>query len=141
MLPECPSCHKEVKVEPTGKLLGLGIWFDFAGLFNVGVAYCTQCSRTVTWSTSQDKTFLSIVGDADDLWRLTAEERARVDRRLKRCKCGGRFSMNACPRCPHCGEDLSPLLPDDVHYIRFPDSVDGTRVNVWLDEDLKGSPT
>ena len=130
MILDCLCCHGKIELAQK--------YVYHAGFSNVGVAYCAQCGRTLTFSTF-DKVYRSIVPDKHP-WSLTTEEQRRVDSRLKPCKCGGRFSLREHPRCPYCWCNLSELLGGDICYVRFPGSVDGDEVNVWVAADSEVLP-
>lgn len=120
---KCPKCRADLGGVVRGPY--------HAGFSNVGFAYCDTCGRTLEFG-SHDETFRSIVG-AQHPWGISAEERLRVEERMRPCPCGGKFKFDAPPRCPICKASIARLVPDKIHYIVISESFDAEAGDlVWL---------
>ncbi len=76
--------------------------------------YCDRCGITavVEWYTKEYQQFYkehiepsydpSSVGDLAKFEEHTRKTRAVLSQHLQPCPCGGRYSVDAIPRCPHC---------------------------------------
>jgi len=123
----CPNCQKEIKLRQK--------YFYHAGLSNRGFLYCDKGSSMLKFG-SYNPNYQRIVGPKHP-WTLTAEEKAKLEKHLTPCKCGGRFRFGAPPLCPFCQASLASLLPDDIHFIEIGDVIDADRdKSVWLMDNL-----
>jgi hypothetical protein len=104
----CPSCGKDCLIAAKARGMAAGDW----------QTCCSRCSNITTlngYVYSQDYEALmaaekEFLRDGKSTgWQIQVENLAlTVDRKLteRRCSCGGRFSVAAKPRCPHCHEVL-----------------------------------
>ncbi len=111
----CPSCGGHCRLSAKARGLGAGIW----------ETCCLECSRTTFLNGSAHGAEYQRLGAAErsyllhpnsDAWRTDALALARTaDKKLRErtCVCGGRFSLAAKPRCPHC---RAVLLDSFFHY-------------------------
>jgi hypothetical protein len=116
---ECPRCGQACCISAKARGMGAGSW----------EACCTGCSRVTFLSgyaheaeydavAAAEHTFL--FDEANDDWRARMQELAtRADRLLRdqTCRCGGRFSLAAPPRCPRCA---AVLLDSFFHHGYMP---------------------
>ena len=92
-------------------------------------ACCTACDRCTLLSGSTHKAAYAAVAAAERLflcdetnddWCARVQELAMLPDRMLRdqtCRCGGRFSLAAQPRCPRCA---AVLLDSFFHYGYIP---------------------
>jgi len=86
------------KCDHCGPTFNYDLWHS--GFSDMAYAYCERCGRTATldgWKAPQDtrvRIHQAIPEEAED--------------ELAPCECGGRFRRDARPRCPACGDALSP---------------------------------
>lgn len=120
---DCPSCKKKVELDQR--------YFYHAGRSNQGFLYCDRDSTVLVFST-YDPTYVRIVGEVHP-WMLDLDQRAEVEEHLISCSCGGSFSFNNPPLCPHCGGSLQPAVPSPMHYVIVNRLIDGDHEPVWKD--------
>ncbi len=128
MVLNCPSCKKEIELQQK--------YFYHAGFSNQWFLYCDKDSSTLEFG-SYNPNYERIVGSKHP-WSLTAKEKAKLEKHLAPCKCGGRFRFNAPPLCPFCKSSLASLLPDDIHFIEIGEIIDADQnESVWLLNNLE----
>ena len=62
-----------------------------AGFSDQGFLYCGKDGTVLTWS-SYDRHYTAVAMDKHP-WMLDDDERDRVEKRLRRCPCGGTFAL------------------------------------------------
>lgn len=88
-----------------GKCLNYGEEFEYriihSGFDDSAYCYCDQCGKTAILSTLHRPIPHGV--------RLLTHQRidAEIERFLRGCDCGGRFTHEADPRCPNCRQELS----------------------------------
>jgi hypothetical protein len=94
------------KMSSEGKCEHCGTGFVYelwhAGFSDIAYAYCDTCGRTAT--------FHAWGGGVppETLIRFHQPISRDAESEVERCECGGRFRGDASPRCPKCGQPLSP---------------------------------
>ncbi len=92
--------------------------------------YSDKDETVVTWG-SYNSTYIQIVAGKHP-WRLSDEERKKVEVAMKPCPYGGRFSFDNPPLCPMCHESVAFLVPGQEYFIVAGQWIDGDREDVWL---------
>ena len=100
-----------------------------AGFSDQGFLYCGKDGTVLTWS-SYDRHYTAVAMDKHP-WMLDDDERDRVEKRLRRCPCGGTFAFRNPPLCRHCLTDISSLVSDSDHYIVVGKRIDGDDTAMW----------
>lgn len=123
----CPSCGRECCLSAKARGMGADTW----------ETCCTECSRTTFLDgyahdaeyqrvSAAERAFL--LDQNSDAWRTEVLALARTaDGKLRdrTCVCGGRFSLAAQPRCPHC---RAVLLDSFFHYAYVVSPMTGSRL-------------
>jgi uncharacterized C2H2 Zn-finger protein len=123
MIIKCPRCEKEIVLRQK--------YLYHAGFSNLGVLYCTKCSTTLTFS-SFDKSYTRIVREKHPL-TLSDREKRKVEKHIRSCPCGGKFSFFSTPRCPFCSESLYSLTEGGIKIIELGDVIDGDKdLGIWI---------
>jgi hypothetical protein len=124
MLLTCPHCALQTTIDQE--------YPYHSGFSDMGFLYCDSCPNTFVFS-SCNKSYNRFAGEKHP-WSLNAREKRNLEKHIRPCSCGGRFRFSAFPRCPHCGKDLSSLLPDTIHFIIVGQKFDGDKENdLWLE--------
>ncbi len=122
----CPSCGEECCLSAKARGMGAGMW----------EICCTECSRITFLNGYAHEAEYQRVGAAErsyllhpnsDAWRTEVVALARTadeNLRDRTCACGGRFSLAAKPRCPHC---RAILLDSFFHYAYVASPMTGSR--------------
>jgi hypothetical protein len=88
----CEECHK---------------MFEYtllhSGVTNSCYAYCEGCGTTAILDISDGRFPIELIRVA--AYKVIVPD---LERHLKPCSCGSRFTANAAPQCPHCRQALSP---------------------------------
>jgi hypothetical protein len=86
------------------------------GFNDSAYAYCDKCGCTALIST--------VLPRPQGIPELNYEHiGSDIERFLKPCVCGGRFTHDSAPRCPHCQKELSPAIASD-----------------WIEPNASGTP-
>ena len=121
---QCPACHANLRDLVKGPY--------HSGFSNVAALYCDTCAKTLVIG-SYDPKYQALTPGKQP-WCLSEDEKLRVENHIKPCSCGGRFRFGAFPRCPVCLASISALLPDSIHFLVLPDSLDAERCDkVWME--------
>ena len=90
-----------------GKCTGCASEFHYSLIHNgfneSAYAYCDRCGKTAIlsgWSKA--------IPESAPI-KFHEKITPQVEGFLKPCECGGKFTHDASPRCPHCREELSPV--------------------------------
>lgn len=89
---KCTNCSQEFTY-----------WLIHNGFNDSAYAYCDRCGKTAILSAWSDKI------PKDSPINLHEKINPDVEPFLSLCECGGKFTHDASPRCPHCCEELSPV--------------------------------
>jgi hypothetical protein len=101
-----------------------------AGFGDQGYLYCDSDETVLTWS-SYDPIYRQLVPGTHP-WMLDASGKKTVEEALKPCPHGGRFAFANPPRCPHCNEDISGVVPGDIYFVVTGRWVDGEKgADIW----------
>lgn len=103
----CPECKQEIELDQEYQ-------YHF-GFSNLGVLYCDR-DPTVLTVEPWDENYRATVGGGTLPWMLTDAQRQEVEAALKPCPCGGSFSFDNPPLCPHCGASIQALV-EPWHFI------------------------
>lgn len=120
----CPNCAAEIVVDQP--------YFYHAAFTDLGFMYCDRDSTVLVFS-AYDKVFSSIVGEKVP-WALSPLEKEAVEKRVRRCPCGGRFAFDNRPRCTECGASLEKAFPSAEHYVIIAKEIDGENEDIWTRE-------
>ena len=99
-----------------------------SGFGDEGYMYCDS-DETVLTMQFYGATYQSIMTKLP--WTLNEGEKQVVEAALKPCPFGGRFSFRNPPRCPHCFEDVSAVVPGGIYYVVTGRRVDADRDHLW----------
>lgn len=114
----CPTCKVRTVVDQPEPF--------HAGWNDEGFLYCEKCPEIVVFS-SYDPFYSALVGSKQP-WVLAQNEKRAVEEHIRLSSCGGRFRFGAQPRCPHCNEPLSGILPTSLHYLAIGSKIEGAAV-------------
>jgi hypothetical protein len=93
----CDDCHKR---------------FEYTlihnGPSNSSYAYCDQCGKTALLDVAEARFPVELLKES--AYKVIA---AGVEKHLRHCDCGGKFSREGVPRCPHCRQPLSAVRAAD----------------------------
>jgi hypothetical protein len=74
-----------------------------SGVTNSCYAYCEGCGTTAVLEISDGRFPVELVRSS--AYKVIVPD---LERHLKPCSCGARFTASAAPQCPHCRQVLSP---------------------------------
>ena len=86
---KCDTCKKEFHY-----------YMVHNGFNNTSYAYCSECGMTAFFDLVKIPKSITV-----SFGQGAIPEAAEA--LLKKCQCGGKFTRNAKPRCPHCLNELS----------------------------------
>ena len=89
------------------------------GFNDSAFAYCDKCGRTAVMAAWSKKP-TEVIFQQGTL-------PAHLEGLLAPCECGGKFRVDASPRCPHCHEPLSATLATEYIERNAPGTVKGWR--------------
>jgi len=107
-----------------------------AGFSDMGFLYCDQDTTVLTFS-SYDSEFEQLQSrqPPGHLWTLIEEgleeDIRRIESRLMRCPCGGKFSSENPLLCPNCRGVLSEPISKTIYLIVLDRWIDGEKQSVW----------
>ncbi len=119
----CPHCQRDFEYQQY-----------HSGFGDQGYMYCDADEAVLTWS-SYDPVYRGLVPGTHP-WMLGEDGKATVEGALNDCPYGGHFRFGNLPRCPHCREDISSVVPGDIYFVVTGRWVDGEKGEpIW-----KGTP-
>jgi hypothetical protein len=83
---DCPFCGKKIS------------FYFFSGMGDMAPHfYCSHCSNVLFRDSDRDLLYKN---------RASKKLLQKIEATLPECRCGGRFTPGANPKCPHCKEEF-----------------------------------
>lgn len=129
----CKKCKKTISTE--GKVLPGYPKEIHSGFASQGYLYCDSCPMVLVFN-AYDKKYVSLIGEKNP-WMLTRNEQKLVEDNLIKCQCGGKFTFDAKPRCPHCNTEIPDITPlkgtekRSIDYVVLGNLIDGDKTKIW----------
>lgn len=102
-----------------------------AGFSNEGFLYCDKDSTVLTFNV-YDPTFEKLAaGKLPWAPDFSDKEKRKVEKHLKPCPCGGRFSFENHGRCPSCAAPIAKPIGKSIHFFILSNRIDGDTARIW----------